>query len=262
MAHSARNTVGFERVYNKTGFPANAIDYEGSSGSTYAAGQLVRLESGKATAMTYQSSGVVGKPIVGVAAETSTALTTADVKIKVFPVDNEVLKVSFDNHMDINGSSNASSGSYFYASTLDNNATAEPWNQTAGSTTLFSGALIYIYEGPGKGDVRIIDEMTTGGANSSHVIEVTNPFSATPTSASKAIVLIDSSGSTLSSGLPGIGPGRLVGLSTASALKVACGSTAAATEAIGMVVSVDPENLTADVMIAPSLILGARVVTS
>jgi len=237
MALTANNTVGFEPVYNKAGFPANPTAYEGSSGTEYVRGSLLRMVNGLAATMTYASTPNVAAPIIGVCAETKT-LTTADRMIKVYQPDGQVFKVTFAHQKDV-ACYGSSASNQFRAST----SAANLWGV---ATTTGIKALIHIYSGPGKGDTRVITTHSSG-ADSTLIMTVSSPFSATPTTDSIAIVLADTTGLQYPTNI-----GALLKLSSDSNLKLSALTSAAAGDCYAVVQSVDMANLTMDVMIAPS----------
>jgi len=238
MALTATDTIGFEPVYNKAGFPANPIEYEGSSGTAYVRGSILRMANGLAATVTYATTPQVTHPIIGVCAESKT-LTTADRFIKVWQPDGQVFKVTFAHHKDMT-SYGTTTASIFRAAT----GTADLWG--IASTVTGLKALLYIYEGPGKGDTRVVTQHTSG-ADSTLNITVSSPFSAYPTSDSKAIVLAGSTGLSYPTNV-----GSLLALSSDSNLQLSALTSAVAGCSYAIVQSVDMANLTMDIMFAPS----------
>ena len=245
MTHTAHNTVGFEKSYHKSGFATNPLLYEGATATTYTKGTLLGIipaglaSAGLLTSLSGASTVGADMQIAGVAAETKTT-TNNDKHVKVWPVKDEVFTVSFDGHWDIAANK---------ASTADNrfHPNAET-DSTAGTGVEVRGALMHMYEGPCKGDTKTILTHTTGAAGTS-VLIVSGEFSATPTTASKAIILADYD-STTKELHDGSNVGSQLKLSTASASKVSVKSAAVGTGYIN-VLGVDPKNLTMDVRIAP-----------
>lgn len=244
MAHTAHNTVGFEKAYNKSGFLQNAVLYEGATATTYTMGTLVGIlpagqaSAGLLTSLTGASTIDDNTVIVGVAAETKTT-TDSDKKVKVWPVINEVFKVSFDGHWDVAANKTSTATNRFHP-----NAETD---STGGAGAEAVGALMYIYEGPGKGDIKTITGHTTGAAGTA-VLTVSGAFSALPTTASKAVILVASSGNDRDAG---VNVGSQLRISTASASKVSVKKPAYGDGYVN-VLSIDPKNLTMDVMIAPA----------
>lgn len=244
MTHTAHNTVGFEKSYNKSFTPTNPLLYEGATGTTYTKGTLLGIQpAGQASAgllasLNGESTVDENTLIVGVAAETKTT-TDSDHDLKVWPINNEVFTVSFDGHWDVSGNKTSTADNRFHP-----NAETD---STGGAGAEAVGALLYMYEGPCKGDVRTITGHTTGAAGTS-LFTVSGEFSATPTTASKAVILVEKSSDDIKAGA---NVGSQLKLSTASASKV---SIKKATFADGYinVLSVDPANLKMDVMIAPA----------
>jgi hypothetical protein len=239
MALTAYDSMGFEHCRNAAGFPQNAIKYEGSTGTTYTRGTPVVLSAGKLLDLAYNAGPVAALPIVGICAETKTCATD-DYMVEVVPVDGNVFTVTFTGQQDVtcNG-----------ASTAANQFNIAQSSSLNTSTTAIAGALIYIYEGPGKGNTRTIVDNTTGSSTSATQVTVAPPFSATPTTASLAIMLCD-----YSSGAWGFPKniGDLVARSTASGLKTKVAVLDSSTLAMFAIQSVDMANLKMDVTIAPS----------
>ncbi len=240
MALTATDTYGFERKYSKTGFPTNPVSYVGSTGTTYTMGRLATIPtptgSGMLTTLTSTGNVTNTNPIIGVIAETKTC-TSTDYMVKVYDNPFDVFRVSFVGHADI-----ACGGS-----TVANKFTMAISTTASTAANLMKGSLIYIYEGPGKGDVRTVTANTKADPG---VITVAPAFSAIPTTASKAIVLcgISTSGKTDTRGV-NVGTPMLK-LSTASSAKVKIDPLA--NNNYLNVVAIDPANLTMDVMIAPA----------
>jgi len=114
--------------------------------------------------------------ICGVAAESVTAATNAaatETYIQVYDDPNEVFRCSFADHID----GTATGGT---TTTLSDTV-----NLTADTNDYWNGALVYVYEGPGAGDIRTVSDFDTA----SDTITVTKPFSATITTSSKYIIL-------------------------------------------------------------------------
>lgn len=244
MAHTAYNTVGFERAYNKSGFTGNPVPMEGSTGTTYTEGTLLAIlpagqaDAGLLTTLTGASTVDGNTVIAGVCAETITTTDSAK-HVKVWPVVNEVFKVTFDGHYDVAANKTSTATNRFHP-----NAETD---STGGAGAEAVGALLYIYEGPGKGDIRTITGHTTGAAGTS-VFTVSGAFSALPTTDSKAVILVEKSSDDIKAGA---NVGSQLRLSTASSSKVSIKKPALGDGYIN-VLSIDPKNLTMDVMIAPA----------
>ena len=240
MPLTARDTVGFERNYNKCGFPSNPVDYEGTVGTTYTKGRLAVIENPSATTyarlVSVTSASVIGVGclLVGVIAETKIC-TAADNKVRVFDNPFEVFKVSFVGHVD----QDVTAGAAATVTTALSGAVSV--------ANILRGSLLHIYAGPGKGDIRTIEANTN--ANPS-VITVSPAFSATPTVASKVIILAVHDG--VGTFTPGVNIG-ITGLlvSAASAAKAAIAVPGANTGYLN-IVSIEPAKLVMNVMISPA----------
>lgn len=239
MTLTAYDSMGFEHCRNAAGFPPNAIKYEGSTGTTYTRGAPVVLSAGKLLELAHDASPTTALPIVGICAETKTCATD-DYMVEVVPTDGNVFTVTITGHQDVtcNGASTAANQfNIAQSSSLNTSATA------------IAGALIHIYEGPGKGDTRAIMSNSTGSSVGATRVTVAPPFSATPTTASKAVMLCD-----YSSGAWGFPKniGDLVARSTASALKTRVAVLDSSALAMFAIQSADMANLKIDVTIAPT----------
>ncbi len=225
MTLTAQNTVGFERSYNKSLVPSNPINMEGSTGTTYTIGRIVGISDGLLSEFSGASSASAAVPIAGVIAET-VETTDDEKKVKVHQGHAEVFTVSFDGHTDftVNGS------------TADNQV------KFVDGTTVppLVGTMVHIYEGPGKGDTRVVTVSTAASTiTTPHTLTISGNFSQRPTTASKGIVTAAR-------------PGQFLKVSTVSASKVDGGTAATAGTGQVLVQSVDLANLKADVMIAPN----------
>ena len=233
MAYTATATNGFEFKYNKAGFPANSILYEGTSGTTYTKGQLAYLTAGSMLAVATTSLiSTVGTPLVGVVAATVTCSTkSTERKVPVYDNPLNVYEVSFEGHVD----STATAGA---ANTIT--PTSGVFS-TAANT--YAGSLIYLYEGPGKGDVRSIASHTAANPT---VITINGEWSATPTTATKMVILSDlSSGDSTHAGI-NVGQRKRC---EDTAKKVSA-LRQTGTDGYLNIVGVNPEKLTCDVMIS------------
>jgi len=234
MALTATNTLGFERSRNLAGHPANSITLNGSSGTTYTQGNLLGIvPAGLAaggTLITVTSTAIPGTDVLLAGPCEATLACDASTKaVSVTAVPSEVFTVSFDGHIDIGSGSTLRTASIF-AST--------EWT-SAGQPL---GAMLYVYEGPSKGDIRTVTAASSSGTS----FTVNSPFTQTLSSASKAIVLCSTAAASA-----GVNIGSVVKVSTASNSKVAVNSTALGTGYL-QVLAIDPENLKMDVAILPN----------
>lgn len=243
MTHSATNTNGFEFKYNKLGFPTNPVEYELTPNTAISQGTPVVISTpatGGLAKVSALSSGTVNKQktILGVMAETFTTTTnptSAQTYGKVYDNPFNVYKVSFANHYD---------GTVGTASSI---ATVLNTGVSCGTgTSNLAGALVYVYEGPAKGDIRTITSNTSAG-----VATVAPGFSASPTTLSKIIITAQkSSGGFTAYGL-NVGTVGAKCSTADSCRKVDC-SVAPGVAGYLNVLAVDPANLTMDVMFQPA----------
>lgn len=240
MTLTARATVGFERNYNKCGFPSNPVNYEGTVGTTYTMGHLAVIESPSATtyarllSVTSTSAIGEGRLLIGVIAETKTC-TATDNKVKVFDNPFDVFKVSFVGHVDADVVAGAA------------NAVTIGLDSRGVAANTLRGSLLHVYTGPAKGDVRTIEANT---AAASAAITVAPAFSAPPTTASKIIILAAHTPADVFSVGVNVGTAGL-SVSAASAMKVAIAAPSPNNGYLN-VVDVDPANLVMNVMISPA----------
>jgi len=231
MAYSPKATNGFEFRYNKAGFPANSVLYEGTSGVTYTQGELVYLTAGAMLAVaTTALVSTVDTPVVGVVAATVTCSTKSTARyVPVYDNPLNVYEVTIYGHVD----TTATAGT---ANTVT--ATTGVLSTTANT---YAGSVVYIYEGPGKGDKRTIASHTAANPT---VITINGEWSATPTTASKFVVL--SEFSSAASTDAGINVGNRKRIATSKKVSVL---KQTGTDGYLAIVGVNPERLTADVMI-------------
>lgn len=170
---ASRTTQGFEPIYNRTGFAPNPRKYLLKPGVAVTKGDMLAFVDGKVEPAS--ASTAVGT-ICGVAAESVSATVNAaatETYIRVHDDPNWVFRCTFADHID----GTATGGS---STTL-----ADTANLTADTNDYWNGAYLYIYEGPGAGDVRTVSDFTTAD----DTITVTKAFSATPTTSTKYILL-------------------------------------------------------------------------
>lgn len=238
MALTAYDSAGFEHCRNAAGFPHNAIKYAGSTGTTYTKGTPVVMSAGKLLELAYNAGPTAALPIVGICAETKTCATD-DYMVQVIPTDGNVFNVTFVDHYDATCSGSSASNQFKIGVSSSLNA----------STSAVNGALLYIYEGPSKGDLVTVIGNTTGGSTSVTTLYVAPPFSASPTTLSKAV--ISAAYSSAIWAFPK-NVGSIVKRSTDSASKVSLSVLDSSTMAVFAIQNVDMPNLKMDVTIAPS----------
>ena len=243
MAFTAKDTEGFEIKYNKAGFPTNPVEYELTPNTDFSKGQLVTIPMGNAGAgtltpltSTITVNGI--NTIVGVMAESFTAATNptgAKTFGKVYDNPFNVYRVSFADHLDGTAAAASTAADYLQTGVVSTAA------------NVLKGATVHIYEGPGEGDTRTI----TANRATDGRVTVAPAFSSTPTTATKYIIL--ASKTTDGFTAAGYNVGTIGGkLSTGSVLKMSAKTAAAVATGYLNVLAINPEKLTADVMITPA----------
>lgn len=195
MALTATATQGFEFVRH---VEANEILWlPGDPGVTYNTGDLVYLSATagsdglviKVGDSTATPIGRVHKTVVCPANTQAFPLPPAFfddggaqartlIPVQSFvPAGTPVFKCTFANHVDDTVISYSSSSLYI-AATTGNGADDRP-----------NGALVYVYEGPGAGELNVVDDYDHTGGAVELLVQTHRPFNATLTSSSKYIVL-------------------------------------------------------------------------
>lgn len=171
MAYTAaRTSQGFELIGNMFGPAPNPGRYELTPNTAFSKGDMVKLTNGKVAKAAANATGVLG-----VMAESFTTVenpSAAQTYGAVYDNPFNIYRCTFADHVD----STATGGT---ATTLIDTelatSTDDYWN----------GAYLYIYEGPGAGDIRTVKDYT----GATDILTVEKPFSATPTTATKYILL-------------------------------------------------------------------------
>lgn len=165
-----RVTEGFELIGNLANVPDNGRLYELTPGIEFKKGDMVVLVNGKVAKAAAGATNVLGVMAESVsAAENPVGAVTYG---RVYDNPLNVYRCTFAGHRD----AAATGGS---STTLIDTALPTSAND------VWNGALLYIYDGPGKGDVRTVKDYV--GATDTLVVE--KPFSATPTTSTKYILL-------------------------------------------------------------------------
>lgn len=171
MAYTApRVSQGFELIGNMFGPAPNPNKYILTPNTAFNKGDMVVLTNGmvaKAAAGATNVLGVMAKSYT--TTENPAAKQTWGL---VYDNPFNIYRCSFDDHRD----AVATGGT---ATTLIDT------NLSTSNNDVWNGAMLWIYDGPGAGDVRIVKDYV--GANDTLVVE--EPFSAVPTTASKYILL-------------------------------------------------------------------------
>ncbi len=167
---ASRTTVGFERIGNRYNPAQNPHKYELTPNTAFNKGDMVVLTNGKVAKAAANAVNVLGvmAETIAQADNPATGITYGYVYDDPF----DIFRCSFVDHLD----STATGGT---ATTLIDTAL------TTSTDDVWNGALLYIYDGPGKGDIRTVSDYT----GASDTLTVTKPFSATPTTATKYILL-------------------------------------------------------------------------
>lgn len=220
-----RTTNGFELVANLAGFPANPVPFELTPGVAFNVGNMVGLTAGKVVKAAAGATNVLGVMAESVTAAENAAGKTVKARVYVNPLD--VFRCSFANHRD----ATATGGS---TTTLIDTAL------TAATDDFWAGALLYVYDGPGAGSARIVKTYTAA----TKTLTVEEPFPAAITAASKYILL--GAGAAVNDG---IHPGGIGINIQASAASIDAGATINAEPGPLAVLSINPAELTMDVLI-------------
>jgi len=229
MAFTATDTIGLQYKYNKAGFSHNPVQYRAKKDEEFSKGDLVFIEDGLANVMDNNDTPDEDKAIVGVAAESKKAKGGDTILVWDNPMN--VYEVSFANHTDVDAD---------IGSAADNQITLD--YEVATSADCAKGAQIYIYDGPGKGDVRTVTGNTVADPS---VITVDEDFTARPTSDSKAIITANEGTTTYEPAK--IGSHHAIDSNGKLDVEPLTTKTGYLT-----VVGMNPERLTADVVISPT----------
>jgi len=170
----------------------------GDPGVTYTEGDLVEHSAGLVILGTDSGNGMVGRvekttvcpantqafPAPGdfyEAADTAAQKTLIPIR-PIIPVGSTVLKATFAGHQDETVVSYTAS-TRAIACTTGFGADDRP-----------NGALLYVYDGPGKGEVNVVEDYDHTGGAAELLLICHRPFNATLTTSSKFIVLSQTSG--------------------------------------------------------------------
>lgn len=168
---ASRTTQGFEPINNRTGFAPNPRLYELTPNTAFSIGDAVVKTDGLIAKAAANATSVYG--VMAQAFTTTTNPSTGGVFGLVYDDPNQIFRCTFADHID----GTATGGT---TTTL-----IDTVNLTADTNDYWNGALVYIYEGPGAGDIRTVSDFDAA----SDTITVTKPFTATITTSSKYIIL-------------------------------------------------------------------------
>lgn len=165
-----RTTNGFERVGNLLGnIPSNGKEYELTPSTAFAAGDMVVLTNGLVAAAAASATNVLGVMAETIALADNPA--TGGVKGRVYDNPFDIFRCSISDARDA-------------AATGGTTATLIDTAIGVTADDRWIGAILYIYEGPGKGDLRTISDYE----EAAKTFTVTKLFSAAPTTATKYLL--------------------------------------------------------------------------
>lgn len=232
-----RETVGFELINVRTGFPSNPVPYKLKPNQAFKKGQLVLMpDGGQADAgllvpATHDNG--ENKKVVGVMAEEIAQADNPSAAIRtglVYDNPANVYRASITGHTDASVASNPS------------NTTTRIYLASVTHATNARGALVYFYEGPGSPALRLIK-----AAHTDNYFDIEEPLSAIPTVATKLIYFSDAALAT-----DGTNIGATLVRTDADGIKVTVSTKGVANNGFLNIVGADPANLMVDVMIAAS----------
>lgn len=160
-------TRGFEFVRNTQNIPAVTVPYEMTPGITINAGNMVVLTDAKVAKATAGATNVIG-----VAAETKTSAAGTKTYITVLDHPDNVYRCTYADHRD----ATATGGS---TTTIEDSALP----LTADGRWV--GALVFVYDGPNKGEIRTV----SGYTEATKTLTVADAFPEAITTASKYVLL-------------------------------------------------------------------------
>jgi len=223
-----RATQGFEWQYNWLGSRANTSPWLLTPNTAFSKGDMVVLTYGKVAKAAATGTNILG--VMGASITTTQNPAASETYAPVWCNPFDIFRCTFADHID----SVATGGTT--VTLLDTTLAASTDNY-------WRGALLYIYEGPGKGDIRRVASYT----GATDTLTVSRAFSATPTTATKYILL--GYGGALDDT---IYQGR-VGVDLKDENTIDANAASASEAGPLLVVEIDPENLWMDVMIRKHL---------
>ncbi len=180
--YEPRQTIGFELRYNKAGFITNAVPYLAKGGEDFEKGELVKMENGLLEPLSDSDSPDEDEPIVGVCAESKEDVDDGTY-VAVYDSPYSVYECTFENHEDIKEDIEGDDN--------DLKKVTIPLSSSGNANSLV-GAVLYIYDGPAKGDIRTV---TANSSASNTELTVNEEFSQKPTGDSKMILVAKHDGS-------------------------------------------------------------------
>ena len=171
MAYTApRTTQGFELIGNMFGPAPNPNAYILTPNTDFAKGDMVVLTNGMVAKAAANATNVLG---VMAMSYSKTANPSAKQTMGlVYDNPYNIYRCSFADHRDA-------------AATSGTTTTLIDTQLATSADDVWNGAMLWIYEGPGAGDVRIVKDYT----GATDILTVEEPFTATPTTSSKYILL-------------------------------------------------------------------------
>lgn len=221
---ASRTTQGFEWIYNKAGVSANPNLYELTPNTAFSKGDAVVLTAGKVAKAAANATNILGVMAETIAAADNPAAGLTYGLVYDNPFD--VFRCSFADHRDAAATGGTSTT---LIDTVLSTSTDDDWN----------GALLYIYEGPGAGDIRTVSDYT----GATDVLTVAKAFTATPTTASKYILL--GAGGAATADVINVGK---VGIDLKDENTIDANATVASEAGPMVVLDINPKELTMDVM--------------
>lgn len=225
---AARTTTGFEPVYNKVCQQVpNPVPYELTPNTAFSKGDLVALSSGKVAKCAAGAA-----PVLGVMAASYTTAQNPAGKTTfglVYDHPYNVYRCTFAGHRDA-------------APTGGSTTTIVDTALATSADSVWNGAFLYVYDGPGAGSMRTVKSYT----GASDTLTVEEPFPAAITTASRYILLgaASTSGDVINIGKPGVDITN-EHLINAAASVLSGGAEQGPLQVLDIV----PQNLTMDVLI-------------
>ncbi len=225
MALTAKRTThGFERVGNLANTGENPVALELTPNTAFTKGDMVVWSNGKIAKAAANATNIAGVMAESIAQADNPADGATFGRVYINPLD--VFRCTFANHRD--GTATGGTSTTLIDTGLPDTAD-DRWN----------GAYLYIYDGPGKGDVRTVSDYT----EATKTLTVTKPFSATPTTETKYILL---GAATAAGDVINIGS---IGVDLNDENTIDAGATIASEAGPLAVVAIYPEDLMMDVVI-------------
>lgn len=171
MAYTApRTSQGFELIGNMFGPAPNPNYYILTPNTAFKKGDMVCLTNGMVAKAAANATDVLG--VMAQSYSTTDNPSGKTTYGAVYDNPYNIYRCTFTDHRDATATGGSST-------------TLVDTNLSTSSDDVWNGAMLWIYEGSGAGDVRIVKDYT--GATDTLTVE--EPFSATPDTTSKYILL-------------------------------------------------------------------------